>query len=444
MQGGYTESMPLRFVMTFTLLIGTGGGFPVSTAPGQQSSPESPSAEPNSDEVAEQVRRLMQQLDAPVRRTRQAAEERLVELGESALPLLERAEGTSAAAREAVRRITVTIERNAIERLLQASRVTLEQPMTVSKAFEAVSQQTSNPIDLGAVSDPVRERRLMSHLNETPFWKAVETLCEEADLGWEWERGGLLRLTADYPAREGRMAVTDCFRVQATVVSRRGNFARPEVRQVLRVNCRVDVEPRVLPLTLSVEDGDFSISEGDVVLAPFNPEANREFGFTRGQSVLFPIDLKRDPEREPETGTLHGKIRLRCAARRLPITFALDDPDTEPVRAGGIHVRWLSSSAAENGTLTVTLRITFAEEGPELESHRLGLLHRDVWLTSSQGEQVSYDERQLLRTERLSHTVRYTFLSETGLDGATLTYEAPDLISTVTVPIRIERLPLGR
>lgn len=440
--------MQLRCIITFVLpigvLLGMGSGVPVCTALGQQSSTELPSAERASGELGDEVRQLIEQLDAPVRRTRQAAEERLVELGESSLILLEQAEGTSPAVQEAIRRIAVAIERNAVERLLQASRVTLQRPLTVQETFRSVSDQTSNPIVLESLPPAVLERQLATDRpQDVPFWKALDALCAEANLGWEWKRGGFLQLTADYPAQEGRTAVVDCFRIHVGVLPRRRDFARPEVRRVLRLNCRIDVEPRVLPFTLLVEDRDFSIANGDVVFAPFNPESNREFGFIQGQSVLFPIDFKRDPELELETGTLHGKVRIRCAARRRPITFELDEPTEEPVRAGGIHVRWLSSATAVDGSLTVTLRITFAEHGPELESHRLGLLHRDVWVTTSQDERIPCDELQLLRTEGLAHTVRCTFPSGIDLSGATLTYEAPDLISTVTVPILIEHLPLG-
>lgn len=392
---------------------------------------------------AEEVRQLVEDLNSSSRAARLSAEERLIELGEAALAgLADHRAAAVPAVIEALNRIRDRIERDAAGRLFQSSRVTLVPPLTVEEALVQIVEQTGNELRLDQVPLELRRRKLNRNVDALPFWEVLDLVCRETRIGWQWDGGTALSLSPDVPLPAGRAVVTNGLRISVDSQPRRQSFAAPQLRRILRLNGRVDVEPRLQAFFLTVADRDFVLREGDHVWLPFNPDARREFPVLSGQSVTFSLDLKREPEFEAATATLEGRVDLRGAARRVPVSFTAGEDD-HLRRIGRTQVELLSRRTTASGETEYTLRVTFERPGPELESHRLGLLHRDAWLERPDGERVPFRELQLLRVDGISHTVRYTFPAERNGDPPMLTYLVPELVTTIAVPFVIEAVPFA-
>jgi hypothetical protein len=148
-------------------------------APGEKKEPDAAALKP-------QVERLLKKLESPERAAREQAEKELLDLGAAALPLLPAEDDISdAEVRRRVSRMRLVLQEQQAREQLQASRVTLEaEKIALSKAIEALAQQTGNKLidfrqELG---QPVDDPEITLKLHDAPFWEALDTLCREGSV----------------------------------------------------------------------------------------------------------------------------------------------------------------------------------------------------------------------------------------------------------------------
>ncbi len=215
---------------------------------------QTPTAE--ADTLKVEVRKLVHQLDSPRLEKREAAEKRLVELGPEVLPLLpEPNEDMSAEVKKRVDSIRHQVQETAAKTSAQASVVTLHSPgMKLSKILADFQKQTGNPIidDRAQRGQPVTDPELKADFDKTPFWKALDTVLDQAGLAvdaFSPQHGICVVARPSGQAPRSHGSYSGPFRFEAVRV-----FASRDLRNpaggALMLGLEVAWEPRLRPVGL--------------------------------------------------------------------------------------------------------------------------------------------------------------------------------------------------
>ncbi len=383
---------------------------------------------------------LIAQLSFPSRKTRMEAEQALMGMGESVLAYFKETEHLPVAARESISRIKLKLHAEAIQTKLQASHVSYPDGRSFSEIIELISVQTNNevllsPSSLGKLTVPMKAE-------QAPFWEMIDDLSKTAKIGWIWDSQQRLVLTSEAVRLPGQHSVSNCVRLNVDAAQRRQNFNQTNLRRVQRLNCRLDVEPRIHLFYATIEDETFSFATQDTALKPFTPNSKRELTSSDNQTVEFPLDFIVD--RDLPDGTLHldGKVKLMTAGQRVPCRFPIKQSPSETISVGESEVMLELVQNSETDRVVCTLQVKLKLPPDTFTSHRLGMLHQSVWLETSSGR-IRPSDMQIISMNNHTHKVRFTFETKNHL-GGNLVYEVPHLISEQEFQFRVEDVSVSR
>ncbi|TWT58204.1 hypothetical protein KOR42_15750 [Thalassoglobus neptunius] len=377
------------------------------------------------------VSQLISQLDSPSRAERVQAERSLIQLGEQAIPALEEFPTDDPVIAIHLDRIRLAIRKTAATETLEGTRFSFEasQGIGIQEFIRNLTEATGNEV----VTDPPSlSRRIQFHGDDIPFWQVIDDVCLHNDLGWRTSSQSVVLSTSE----RTRYDVADyvkCVRIGGTVQRQRQGFRQRRRGQLIRVEFRLDVEPQVVPFFAQVFDRDFELSNETLTATPFNPDAGHELLFRGGRTAVFTVDFQTNSETIEFPVNASGFITLFCAARREPITVALNSREQTPDN----RVRLEGISRTPDETI-VRLSVQLPHNADELRSHRLGLLHRDVKLHQNDGQVTSPTRIELLSRRGLLHSLEVRF--PTGAEATHLTYGMPELLTFLPVPFEIHGL----
>lgn len=413
---------------------------------------------------ADEVPQLIRQLDANTRAERLAAENRLLELGPAVLPLLPPPELLpSAAVRDSVTRIRVTLEQRLARESVQPSRITLTMTASIAEQLQSLAHDSGNKIIVDDLNTVDRARRMETSLQETPFWQALDDFCSAAGLRYQLdERVSAIRiqsLSGSTAAKEAAVANAGTFRVAALDPHIRAVAGSD--RHLLRVPLRIMAEPRLQPLFLqfAVAEMIAGTSRGGR-LPPFSPDAKYELPLTEKgrRAAAVDIDFLLPSETTTDRITLNGKLTVTTAAGSEAIVFsnlrqaAKQKNVAIARRRGGVTVTLerVSYSVNKQNQSEVVVRITVAYDrgGPAFESHRSWLLHNDVFLSRG-NERILPQDFETTLQENGQVGIQYRFIGGNTSAAATapdetFTYVAPTLLIDVPVAFELKdiRVPI--
>lgn len=411
----------------------------------------SPPGEGLSRPLGEQVTELVRELNSPQASRREQAEQRLLELGPPVLPLLPAVTGqTPAEVRTRLDRIHRTLTKAEIEAATQPSRVTLEGPMPLRRALEAIASQTGNrlvdyrPRFQQEASDPVVE----VSLRQAPFWEALDQVLDAAELTlypYPEERGALAYVARPPEAlrRKKLGGTSGLFRFEPVRLVAQRDLRQPAL-QGLRLVVDVLWEPRVRLIALEVplaelqaedENGRSLAAEGRATLeVPVD-------GASSAASLELPLAAL------PRSSQWLAHVSGRMTALVLGRVETFEFPQVQRARQaeqqrGGVIV--VVEGARRSGDLfDVTMRVRFERAANALESHRGWIYDNEAYLVDTRGrrfENVGLEATLLMPSEV---GLSYKFdLPESSVEGVTFVYRTPADIHRLSIPWELKDLEL--
>jgi hypothetical protein len=409
-------------------------------------------AEPSPDDaLAQEVGRLVRQLDAPELTQRDAAENKLRALGPEVLPLLPSiGERTSPEVGRRVARLRQQLLRAQAVAATQASVVTLSgNELPLADVLAEISKQTGNPIvdhreAFGQQADAVRVK---AAFDKTSYWKALDGVLDQAGLTLYPFTGKRGAFVVNRPRGAGNRAsgasYAGIFRLEPARFEAQRDLRNPQPGS-LRFFMEVSWEPRLQPLAILQSMSDTSaVGDSGKEFAPASPRAELETLIRDGASTAeleIPFAL---PGRDTQKiAVLKGKLVALVPGPatdfrfdELPIVEKNARRQAVEQRAGGTVVT-LGEVRRNNDVWQVQLRVRFEAPETAMESHRSWILDNQAFFEDAQGNRIE--------PGGLEHTLRtkdeigmnYIFDLPEGPQKLSFVYRTPLVI--LEVPIEYE------
>lgn len=393
--------------------------------------------------LRDDVRRLVEDLDADTRAVRTQAERSLRDLGPKVLPYLPSAELVGPGAKESLAKIRFELERRLARESLQGALVTIDGGRTVSDWLDHIANATTNRIDRSRIPAATLAQNIsFAGKSERTFWDAMAALEEAARLRTSGRstRGELI-LEPD----AGVSSVLGAFRSQAFQSRLVGATLRDGLvagEDLLRLTLELEAEPRLRCLFLKYSASE--LTAGD--LKPLSPDGKYEVLLADGlRPARLQADFRRPSSESSTTLDVAGRFQVTVAAGSEAIRFTGLQPLTRPKpvpitrRRGGVTVSVQKVQAnADEQELQVEVRVSYDSGGPAFESHRSWLLHNRAYLELPGGRTVELNGG-LDPVDQSNGAISavYTFRHFTGpVNETAFVYVAPTLIVETAVDVR--------
>lgn len=402
-------------------------------APAAQTREETPVPAANAN-LANQVRRLIRQLDAPELRQREAAEAELLRLGPAVLDMLPReADPSRPELAERLTRIRQTLERAVSTAVLQPSTVTLQGRMPLPKILAAITAQTGNKILWGfEEGQPAEEGPDLSvDFSKTPFWQALDTVLAQARLEaylYSSEKAVAIAPLAPGQAGPGaRASYSGPFRFLPTAV-----LAQRDLRwgsSSLRVDIEIAWEPRLAPISLQQKMSEVeAFDEQGNRLVPQQVEADREIPVEPdrlAKEITLPFRLP--PRSVRQLARLKGKLHVLVPGKTETFRFAnLAEAKNIEQRSPGVTVT-LEQVRRNKKIWEVYLGVRFNQTHGALASHRTWISANPAYLEGPDGKRVE-GNAEITRHTAAEIGVMYLFYIEEPIEKYTFVYQTPGII----------------
>ena len=408
-------------------------------------------AQAASEDLKDEIRRLVRQLDADELVQRNAAEEALVKKGPAALDLLPAAnERLSAEARERLARVRQKLEQAAVEAAVKPTLITLEaDAMPLSKALAALAEQSGNKIVdyREQFGQPASDPPLKIHFDKTPFWQALDQVLDQANL--------TVYPFGDEPGLSivGR-GLGQTLRVQNTVYAGPFRFepirldAQSDLRDqkgsILRLTVEAAWEPRLKPISLTQRLADVeAVDDRSKRLKVESEEAEIEVPVEGQKSAVeLTLPFALPPREVKEITRVKGKITATIPGRIEEFRFdnLLAAKNVEK-RMAGVTVT-LEQVRKNNEAWEVFVRARFDDAGDALASHRGWIFRNEAYLEGPDGKPIAYDTMETNLQTKNEVGVSYIFVLDNPPENMRFIYKTPGAILGTSVLYEIRDLTL--
>jgi hypothetical protein len=399
----------------------------------------------DSSDLTSRVATLVRQLDAPEKANRDEAERALAALGPSILDLLPQANvAASAEIRLRVSRIRAQLERALAESVSQASKITLHgDGLPLANLLTSIEKQTGNQlIDYRRqFGDAARDVKLTLALDDVPFWKAVDQILDQGRLTlYNYGSDNALAIVnrpQSQPPRYDHATYVGAFRIAPTGLTSHLDLLDPS-RRTLQLNVEIAWEPRVAPILMTLA-GQRLTGRDDLGGALKLEAAGRdvELDITPGSATVnMPIQLELPPRDARRITTLSGVIGAVIPGKVEEFRFADPAKAKKVEQRHGSVVVTLDEARRNKSLWEVSIRVSYAEAGQALESHRNWVFNNAAWLESPTGERIEFGGMETTRQTEREVGVAYLFAAPENLEGYTFVYRTPSAI--VSTPIAFE------
>ena len=403
-------------------------------------------------DLAAQVRQLIRELNAPELAKRDAAQQKLLELGPDVLDLLpEPTDRTSAEEKQRLKQIRDKLQRAQAEASVQSSTVTLKGEMLLSEALAAIQKQTGNlMIDhREQFNQQAADPKITLELEKVPFWRAVDEVLDKAGLSvYPYaEQDGVAVVSRgenDLPRLESATSYAGAFRLEATELLARRNLRNPQDHR-LQLQLEVSWEPRLDPITIQQDLSQMSaVDEQGKAIAIEGAEGVLEASIVPGElttELLVPFAL---PNRDvKKIASLKGKLLAMVPGRVETFRFAnLTQRNVEQRKAGVTVV--LDQVRKNNDVWEVRVLVRFDKASGALESHRGWIFNNEAYLETAGAEpkRINFDGFETTRQTDEEVGMAYVFDLEKGPQGLTFVYKTPSVVTVLPVEYEMKNLEL--
>jgi hypothetical protein len=402
------------------------------------------------DPLAQQISRLVRQLDDDRAAQRDAAETRLMELAgtqtaevDRFLDLLpEASDQMPLAVRDRITRIRHAVEERAAKAATAGTTVTLAgENLRLADLYEAILRQTGNRLVDRSEDEADQSARLKFDFQNEPFWSAVDQMLDAVGKDvYSYAGEDALSIVGRDPddmPRYGQACYSGPFRFEVLEVQGQRSPRSPN-RQSLKLQLGIGWEPRLRPIALSQPAIDLRASdENGKRLEPAEPEAVLDVEVptgTQGTELVLPFKLP--PRDVTRIATLRGKLQALVPGRQAQFHFDnVENAAGQTQRRGGVQVT--VDAVRKNGAVwEVHMRLRLDEDNQALQSHRGWVFQNVSYLVGQDGKPIDNVGLETTRQTPNEVGVAYLFELPEGIDGLAWVYETPAAI--VQLPVEYE------
>jgi hypothetical protein len=393
-------------------------------------------------DVARQVASLIRQLDDDRAEVRQNAEAKLLELGPDILELLPAADAPmTPEVRQRLARVREQLQVEHARRSLEASHVTLDGDMPVAKALQALQDQTGNTLlNFEEFDQPVKV-----HCAQAPFWEALDQVLDQAHLRVDPFAGagrGFAVVQAD-TSQAPRVAYAGLFRFEPTMVSAVRDLRDPALAG-MRVRLLIMWEPRTMPIYLTQRLSAITARDetGRAVEV-----SGRQGALTASVETDLPwVELELPfalPDRSAHRiALLQGTIDIMLPGPIERFEFKdLGHAVHAQQHRAGVTVE-LEQTRANDDAQEVHMRVSFADAGRSLESHRGWIYRNSAYLLDPEGNRLVCGGQRVTSQESDAVGMVYLFALTRPLADYRFVYETPALIMSRSLSYELKDIDL--
>lgn len=401
-------------------------------------------------ELEQTVKSLVNELEAPERAKREAAEQKLLELGAAVLEVLpETTPRTAAEVKQRLYRVRAVLEMARAESFAQASKVTLSGEHKLSKIFSEFERQTGNNIldyreEFGQEPD---DPELKVNFEKTPFWQAFDSVLDDAELTvYAYaDQSGLAvvgRSSTQLPrAKQGVYA--GAFRFEPTQLTSKRDLRDPAAES-LGLQLEIAWEPRLVPLALKQPLTDITaVDDQGGALSITGTEGELEAPLDRGAAAVeLQIPFALPSRKVSKIASVKGTLTALVPGGIEKFRFTdLEKAKQVEKRKAGVAVV-LEQVRKNNAVWEARVRLRFDNRAGALESHRNWLASSEVYLTGDDDKPIPPDAMETTVSNEEEVGMAYLFDRPQGLAGMTLVFQAPAVILTLPVEYELKDLEL--
>ncbi len=383
-----------------------------------------------------EVRRLISELDSQQLARREAAEEKLLELGGDVLDLLPASTArTSAEVKQRIGRVRQKLQHFAAESAVKESLVTLSGEMPLLEILAAMEKQTGNKIvDFRRrFGHEVTNPKLNVEFDKTPFWQALDRVLDDAKLTtYPYGQVRAIRIIGrndEQLPRSGRASYAGPFRFEPVLITARRDLRYPAYRS-LRLNLQVTWEPRLRPICLKQKMADLrAVDENGRPLAVGDELAELEVPVgADATAVEIVLPWKLPNGRVRKIAKLRGTLTASIPGKVE--TFTFDDlPKAENVKKRTAGVTVELERVRKSGKLwEVRIRVRFDDAKGALASHRGWILDNECYLETPDGKPMPYKTVEITRQSDNQIGLAYFFSVDRPLGEYRFVYKTPGVI----------------
>lgn len=406
---------------------------------------------PDQDDLAVKVRTLIKQLDSDEQAKREAAEKELVSLGPDVMPHLPTlGPQTPAEVRNRIARVRAALVSAAVEAATKPTIVTLSGEMPLSEAMKAVEKQTGNKfVDYrDRFNQEERDPKIKVELKNAPFWKAMDTILDAAELtiyNFDEESGALAYVArGDASPRLGRAAYSGLFRLEPIRIDSTRDLKSPE-NTSLRLTLDVSWEPRLAPIVLQQPLGDVTATDengGDLAVDRREGEVEVPVDMNNA-GVELEVPLNLPPRGVKQIASIKGKFVATVPGKLETFTFKnLDRAKNISQERAGVTVTL--EEVRKNGDIfDVLIRVRFDKAANALESHRGWIYNNPCQLLDAKGNPIENAglEATLLQLNEVGLAYKFD-LEGVSLLGSSFVYQTPAAIMKIPVEFELKDIDL--
>jgi hypothetical protein len=399
---------------------------------------------PGNTELAKQAARLIRQLDAPEIAERDRAFAELVKLGPDVLAHLPtKDENVPEAVRDALRRLRREFDRQAADRAMQASTLTLAgKGLTLAKIAEAFEKQTGNKL----VPQVEAEKTVDVTFANTPFWSALDTVADRAGLSvYPFATDGLhLRgaLPGQRPASEGAFYAGP-LRFQANEI-RLQRDPRRTADASLKVSLEISWEPRLHPISIRQRLDRLQARDNQGSAIRVDGEGELPALVHQGSSgVELELPFVAPPRSIESIETLTGTVDVLLPGKMESFEFGglADAKKTQQQRHHAVVT--LDGVRKVNEVWEVRVRVSYQESTGAFDSHLVSwILNNEAYFIDSKGERVENGGFETTSRTENEIGVAYFFDVAGGLGDYKFVYKTPSTIYQLPVKYTLKALQL--
>ncbi len=405
--------------------------------------------DPAAKDQAAQVRRYVEQLDAPQLARRTAAQEALSALGPDILPLLPQDDRRlPAETRERLKQIRQTLQNRAASKAFQPSRITLRRDgIPLAECLRLLSERSGNRI-VNRRAKLDQAKTVSADFDQTPFWDALAAILDQTDLTvypFGPERAVTLVTRQEGQIPFGRQGQTvGPFRILPIGMVAKRSLAIP-TDAGLQLNLQVLWEPRLNPIRLrlplnsleAIDTHDRSWITESVSSGTLDATVDQN-----APAVSLTIPLKLPPRDVSRLKTVSGKLNLLMPGRTETFRFdRLTDSKSISKQFAGVTVE-LQETRRDGPVWGVWILVRYDRPHDALESYLGWMLRNRAFLETADGEKIEPDSFETTRRTNREFGLVYRFRLENRPVDMTFVYETPGTIQEMTVDFQLEDLEL--
>ena len=401
----------------------------------------------------DRIDELIRDLDARTLSERSRAERQILDLGSvvlKKLPAPELIESTPV--RESIRRIRKQLEQRAAIESSRPSRVSLKGEFTLRQILVEIHKQTSNEVSFDVQDSVLCEKEFAVDWNAVTFWDSLDDLCERGGLVWKFVTGSdTLQISMALRSKVKSLSVqrTGPFRLTVDSVEVR-SVVGEQRQQLLRVNGRLAIEPRLRALFLSMSAAGLKARDDqDRPLSAWNPEAKYELPVREGaHEVSVAWDFVLPAANRFKEIAIRGRVHCQIAAAVERIVFDQTSQTRGTIRRrGGVSVRLREvafNAVGDDGLdAEIGIVVSYDNGGPAFESHRTWIFHNAVYLETKSGMRTNFTDFETTQQSDGAIAVDYRWRNIAAPSSQyVFIYEAPTLIIDVPIEVSFDKIPI--